>query len=151
MAEPPPALSRDAEVVAACCFGFGAMREIVFARPQVIHPRTRVALDELTAAGLLRVEVRIFGAVAWIQAPAMCKTIRCVRMPTTAESFPITDDVLAAAVEGKARELYEASRRKADDRPPWALMKVRDHDHMRMRNCAFGKAAKALMKEATSA
>jgi hypothetical protein len=146
MVDPKTTLSRDAEVVAVCCFG--AATEMAFARPQVIHPRTRVALDELTAASLLRMEVRPYGAVAWTPTPAMGKLIRHFPMSRQAESFPIFDEALAGQVEARARELYEASRSKVAGRPAWALLKPRDLYDMGIRNHAFGEAAKAMMKEA---
>jgi len=53
----PPALSRDAEVVAKSFWGGAGLTmttmTLKFQRPNIIHPRMAIALDELTDAGML--------------------------------------------------------------------------------------------------
>lgn len=95
------AISRDAEIVALCVFGFGTSTKLTFQRPHVIHPRMRAGLDDLVAAGMLTVsEDR--GAKTWQRTDAMGSPAKLYRPPEKGESFTFTIDERAAppAAEG---------------------------------------------------
>lgn len=87
--EPVAPISRNAEVVA---WFFQTMpTTLKFMRPHVIHPGTRAALDELTAAGLLVVTRDPRGPMEWKAAPSL-GLLRKFRHPEKDEGFPLTID-----------------------------------------------------------
>lgn len=90
-------ISRDAEVVAYCLFGMpmSANHSVTFQRPHIIHPRTRAAFDELTAAGMLEPipEAEIGrGTMGWRATKKMGRPWSLYAKPTEADSFPITTE-----------------------------------------------------------
>lgn len=90
-------ISRDAEVLAYCLFGMPMSRDhrVTFARPEIIHPRTRAAFDELTEAGMLEpmpAGELPPGAAGWRATSAMGTPWSRYRKPLRSESFPLTQE-----------------------------------------------------------
>ncbi len=83
-------LSKDAQSVAVCFFGFMPKVELVFHRPRIIHPRMRSALDELTEAGLLTTEDDKRGPKAWKATPELTALAKTLPRPREEDSVPLT-------------------------------------------------------------
>lgn len=86
-------LSRDAQVVAYCLFGFGPPTSLTFARPHIITPRALAALDELAAAGLITpMDPNLLprGSRGWKATDKIGRPMRDFAAPTDEDSFPIT-------------------------------------------------------------
>lgn len=86
-------ISRDAEIVLSCLFMMGKPTKLQFARPHIIHPRTKAALDELTAAGLIDVmpaKELPKGTAGWTGNDKTLQACKGFKRPTAEESFPIT-------------------------------------------------------------
>lgn len=88
-------LSRDAQIVAYCMFGFGEKAELTFNRPHIIHPRTQTALDEMVKAGMLvPMDAATLppGALGWKATALMGNPMEDFPAPKKGEGFPITTE-----------------------------------------------------------
>lgn len=85
--------SIEAQVVAGAFWG--ALTEVSFKRPHIIHERARKGLDELVAAGLLTMRPRNdrSAELVWTATPRMKKEGPKPTMAfLKANAFPITTD-----------------------------------------------------------
>lgn len=91
----PVTLSRDAQIVAYCLFGFGKPASLTFERPHIIHPRTLAALEELVAAGRIKPMdggVLPQNAKGWKATDLIGNPMKDFRAPKKSESWPITTE-----------------------------------------------------------
>lgn len=89
------AISRDAEIVLSCLFMMGRPTKLQFARPNIIHPRTKAALEELTNAGLIDTmpaKELPKGSAGWQGNNNTLAACQGIKRPSKDESFPITTE-----------------------------------------------------------
>lgn len=88
-------LSRDAQVVAYCLFGMGAVTTVTFDRSHVITPRAKTAFDELAKAGMIEPfdpNKLPVGHQGWKATLKIGHPWSELAEPTEHEVFPITSD-----------------------------------------------------------
>lgn len=93
--EPKKELSRDAQIVAAGLFGLGSKASVSFQRPHIIHPRTRAAIEELKAAGMIEdlpAHKLARGAEGWRGTEKIGFPLADFKKMEESESFPITTE-----------------------------------------------------------
>lgn len=87
--EQAAALSRDAQCIALALFPYGNRSEASFGKKAKLHPRTEAAINELSAAGLVKVIRYKGGATVCLGQKHLRDVVPLLPKMQQHESFPI--------------------------------------------------------------